>query len=911
MSIKFLILFITISAIFTSSIDSFTNSNFDVISISHLSGEFDIDFEKKIVHGDLFFKINTLDEGRKIILDTKNLDIQNVVKKVENEDKVLDFSFGNEDEVLGMPLIIDYGETFKKGEEFTINIKYSTKDTGKSATFLTEEQTIGKKNPFFFTVSKMILGRQLLPSQDTPAVKFPFYLSIKVPKNLRGMISGVFEKEELDGDKKVYYYEQKNPIPNYLISLAAGNIVERNITKNISLYCEPEFIEDASEVLEDFPQLFNATIKYLGEYVWEKFNILVLPNSFPYSTIENPYLAFCSQCLFHKDKSLIDVILNQLVHDWAGNLVTNNNWSDYWLNVGISTFIKRRIMSIWKNDTDYGKSDATIGLVYIDGWTIYFGEDSTFATLRPDFTGVNPDDYYSDIPIEKGFNLMYYIENLIGEEYMQKFLSYYFSKFKFTSISLNDFKECFNEFCAKNELNDKFKDLDFDKWITTPGKCPVDNDLKNNKYQIEVNKVLEKLDNADIVLDDELVKNVSEWNHLSKVNLLLNLENRDELLTDRQHDFLTKQLKFYENEDFIVSSNYFRMILSKTDKFYEHEMESIKKFLSTYGAFDYLAGTYEAFYKRDEVESINLFNSLKNYYHPLFISMVEDEIEFDKNTFPILTIELSDKDKCSFLDDLESQNKFGLVSEEYTKYKEVLDKYEINEGIYLETENEKLKVSCVLNATEKYCELGNEKKIEKSGEYTLNISERIQKINYAIKVHQSKMKIYTKKFEIDENKTNSNYSFDYAENQKQNIEIHFLSEPDEKISVMNGNKTIHCVKNSLILECEVDKKIFEVDPNNPKEYRKYELKVYDLCGVEHYSLDLNVKDSANKKPDEPSNNEQNNQNSKGLETWVIIVIIVGVILVLAIVLFFIIRACKKKNNIDVDSVKENNQLLDM
>lgn len=911
MSIKFLILFITISTIFASSLDPFTNSNFQKVSISHLEGEFDIDFEKKIVHGDLLFRFNPLDEDTEIILDTKNLDIQKVVKKTINEDKELQFSWGEEDEVLGKPLIIDYGETFKKGEEFIINIIYSTQDTGNSATFLTEEQTIGKKNPFFFTVSKMILGRQLLPSQDTPAVKFSFYLNIKVPKNLRGMISGVFDKELLVGDKKVYSYVQKNPVPNYLISLAAGNIVERNITNNISLYCEPEFIENATEVLEDFPQLFNATVDYLGNYVWEKFNILVLPNSFPYSSIENPYLAFCSQCLFDKDRSLIDIILNQLVHDWAGNLVTNNNWSDYWLNVGIAAFIKRRIMSIWKNDRDYGKSDATIGLVYISGWTAYFGEDSTFATLKPDFTGVNPDDYYSDIPIEKGFNLMYYIESLIGEEYMQQFLTYYFIKFKFTSIDLNDFKECFKEFCIANELNDKVKDLDWDKWITTPGECPVDNDLKNNKYQIEVNNVLEKLDNPDIVLDDELVKNVSEWNHLSKVNLILNLENRDEFLTDRQHDFLTKQLKFYENEGFLVSTNYFRMILSKTDKFYEHEMESIKKHLSTYGAFDYLAGTYEAFYKRDEVESINLFNSLRNYYHPLFISMVEDEIEFDKKTFPILTIDLSDKDKCSFLDDLESQNKFGLISEEYEQYKEVLDKYEINKGIYLENENEKMEVNCVLSTTEKYCELGNEKKIEKSGEYTLNISERIQKINYAIKVHQSKMKIYTKKFEIDNNKTNNNYSFDYADNQKQNIEIHFLSEPDEKISVMNGNKTIHCVNKGLILECEVDKKIFEVDPNNPKEYRKYELKIYDLCGVEHYSLELNVKDSTDKKPDGPSNNEQSDQNSKGLETWVIIVIIIGIVLVLAIVLFFIIRAVKKKNNIDVDSVKENNQLLDM
>ena len=99
-----------------------------------------------------------------------------------------------EDENLGSPLIIEF--KFAKDQNITINVKYRTTLEGNSAQFLTKEQTYGKEYEYFFTDSEMILGRELLPSQDTPAVKFPFYLGIRVPNPLRGMISGIFKNQE-------------------------------------------------------------------------------------------------------------------------------------------------------------------------------------------------------------------------------------------------------------------------------------------------------------------------------------------------------------------------------------------------------------------------------------------------------------------------------------------------------------------------------------------------------------------------------------------------------------------------------------------------------------------------------------------------------------------------------------------
>ena len=900
MSFKRYILIFLISTIFASETDLLTLSNYYTVSLSNLTGVFDIDFDNKLVNGELTYNFTCLSGDSQIILDTKNLKIESVTKidKDGLEQKV-EFDYGEEDENLGKPLIIEYGD-FSEGDNISIKIKYSTTEDGNSAQFLRKEQTIGENSPFFFTISKMILGRQLLPSQDTPAQKFPFYLGIKVPNKFHGMISGLLDNIKEDGETKTFYYKQEHPVPNYLISLAAGNITEKNISDNISVYCEPEFIDTAVEVLDDFVDYYKATIDYLGEHVWGKFNILVLPNSFPYSAIENPYLSYVSQCLFDKDKSSVDLILKQLIHDWAGNLVTNDNWSDYWISVGIATFIKRKILGFLKG-VDYAKSDATIGLVYIHGWSKYY-ENSSFSSLKPDYTGVNPDDYISDIPSEKGYNLMYYIESLIGENNMQKFLNKFFNENQFKSVNLNDFKDILRGFCEENDLIEKYSLIEWFDWIYKGGECPVDNKLANNIYQEEINIALDKFYEENDDSNEELIYNISNWNHLSKINFLTTLERKEEFLSDKQHDILTKKLKFYEKQNFAVSSNFFRMILSVTDKFYEHELESIKTFLSTYGNFEYLSGIYENFYKRDEVESIKLFESLKTFYHPIFIYNVQSEIDHQKENFPILTIELKDKDKCLFLDDLQNKDKLDLIALEFDNYTNFTS-YEIPEGICLEIEEDKIKVNCILNTEEKYCLLDNGKSIEKSGEYKLNIPNRIQKWDYAIKVHDSKTKIYTKKTEIDEEKTKKSYEIDFANNTKQNIEIYFVTEPDDKISILKEDKNIKCIKNNLTLQCDIDENIFNFDINNPKEFKTYGLKIVDLCGDEKYAFEVKVKNSKDK--------EEESDDSGGLKTWVIILIVIGCVFVLVIIIFFILRACKKKKNENFNNLKDNidNQLL--
>ena len=577
MEIKYYIQIITIFSLLflTNSLDNSTLSNYQTIKLVHLSGIFEPDFKEKIVYGNLTYNFTANLEGEEIKLDTKNLEILKVTYETGEE---LNYTFdeSEENESLGMALNIH--SPFKEGENVVINIQYKTTESGRSAQFLTKSQTYGKEYEYFFTMSEMILGRELLPSQDTPAVKFPFYLGIKVPKPLRGMISGIYINETEDGNTTTFYYEQKIPVPNYLIALAAGNIKERIINENISVFSEPEFVNKAYEELVDFlPKILELAISYMGDYEWGKYNVLVLPDSFPYSGMENPCLTFSSPCLINGDKSLVDIVAHELIHSWSGNLVTNENWRDFWLNEGITMFLQRKIISMWKNE-DYAKMDGILGLFYIEEYLDYFGEDSNYTSLRPDLTGISPDEIYSDIPYEKGYNLMYYIETLIGNETMKNFFQSYFQHFKNKSLDVFDFIDYFTSFCKENGVDEEtLNTIEWDKWLYEPGACPVENDF-SNKYQVKVDEALKNFSEGKL---DGLSEEIGNWTHTQKTVFMNTLEQEDKFLTKDQHNFITNTLQLYD-DNFLVKTNYFRLILARTDEFYEIEKEKLIEYLSSY-----------------------------------------------------------------------------------------------------------------------------------------------------------------------------------------------------------------------------------------------------------------------------------------------------------------------------------------
>ena len=609
----FLILIILISKTNQKELNTF--SNYDIISQTNINVHFIVDFDNKKVDGEVTISFKALEDGEVIILDTKSLIIKSIKDNTGNE---LDFKLDNyyRLESHGVPLKI-YKE-YSKDDTFDITIEYSTTKDCMAIDWLEPEQTSGGKYPFMYSQCQSILCREMLPIQDTPAIKMPVQISITVPEELIGLAAGLFVEEINNGNNKTFIYALDIPIPSYLIAIAAGDIGSQNVSERCTIYAEKTVVEKAAWEFSDTEKFLKIAENYIGEYVWKQYNILVLPPSFPFGGMENPTLTFLTPSLIAGDKSLVSVVAHEISHSWTGNLVTNENWPDFWLNEGFTMFIERKILSSHK-DKDMAKLDAMVGLSNLKADIIAFGESKSFSSLEPNLLGRNPDDAFNKVPYEKGFNLLYYLENKVNnDDIFQKFMRSYIDKFKKGVVKYMDFRTFFETF-IKNNVKDWEKilnDIDWDTWVFAPGFPPVENDF-SNKYADEVDQAVK--DFYENKLSDDFVKKFKDWFTLLKQNFLNKIKESDIALSETQLEFLNEKLELIQGKYNVeVSCSYYLTVLYHGTLSTKFE-ESLVDFLGKHGRINYIRPLFSALARRNKELAIKTLDKYRNFYHSIII----------------------------------------------------------------------------------------------------------------------------------------------------------------------------------------------------------------------------------------------------------------------------------------------------
>ena len=276
--------------------DPSTFSNYYQVYHTHLDGHFQIDFNRTILKGKIKLYFNTTMNGELIILDSKSLIINSIIDCDTGEN--LNYEYDNYFSLntLGTPLKI-YKE-YEKNTQFQILITYETTTEGKAIGWLKEEQTLGKKHPYMSTQCQSIFCREMLPIQDTPKIKFTTNIGITVNKPLLALESGIYQNKIDNGDTITYFYEQKIPIPSYLIAIAAGKIEERIISDRIKIYSEVENIEKGKSEFANIELYLQVAESYTNSYKWGDYNLLILPPFFSFWRNGKSSNDFCNSCYY-------------------------------------------------------------------------------------------------------------------------------------------------------------------------------------------------------------------------------------------------------------------------------------------------------------------------------------------------------------------------------------------------------------------------------------------------------------------------------------------------------------------------------------------------------------------------------------------------------------------------------------
>ncbi len=438
--------------------DPHSFANFQQVRTRHLVLDLAVDFTRQQLTGYAEHQLERLDPTiNRLVLDSRNLKITTVTFTNDGVHwQKAAYLLGIEDALKGQPLTIQLDTATK-----AVRVYYQTTPQANGLQWLTAAQSSEKKQPFLFSQSQPIHARSWIPLQDTPANRITYQAHIKTPPELLAVMSADNSaNSSRNGD---YKFDMPQPVPSYLIALAVGDLHFKAMSADTGVYAEKLWLDRATAEFSDTQKMMDAANQLFGKYPWKRYDLLVLPSSFPFGGMENPRLSFVTPTIITGDKSLISLVAHELAHSWSGNLVTNASWNDVWLNEGFTNYVENRIMQ-----QVYGQPRADMELLLNVRAlrNLLTHQAPADSRLQADYSGRDPEEAFQQIPYVKGQLLLLTLAQHFGQAKFDQFLREYFAHFAFQSIHTGSFVQYFQQ-----QLNSKqsFSEQSLQRWLNAPG----------------------------------------------------------------------------------------------------------------------------------------------------------------------------------------------------------------------------------------------------------------------------------------------------------------------------------------------------------------------------------------------------------------------------------------------------------
>lgn len=430
--------------------------------VTHVDLRLNADFQAHRLEGAATLTTERAPGAREIVLDTKNLEIINVTTPGGEE---LEWALGPADSILGRPLRVELPE---QGD--LIEVHYRTSPEAAALQWLAPAQTAGKDHPYLFSQGQAILTRTWIPTQDSPGIRQTYSATITVPEELRAVMSAqmLTPEGEVTELGRVFEFRMEKPVPPYLIALAVGDLAFQPLGSRTGIYTEPVVLEKAAYEFADLEKMVVAAEALYGPYRWGRYDLLVLPPSFPFGGMENPRLTFATPTILAGDRSLVSLVAHELAHSWSGNLVTNATWSDFWLNEGFTTYFENRIMEALYGP-ERAEMLASLGWEELRGTVTELGGSAAPDTrLHLDLAGRDPDAGMTNIAYEKGAALLRTLEEAVGRPRWDAYLRSYFDRHAFQPMTTEAFLTDLRANLIQGDTALERR-LRLDEWVYQPG----------------------------------------------------------------------------------------------------------------------------------------------------------------------------------------------------------------------------------------------------------------------------------------------------------------------------------------------------------------------------------------------------------------------------------------------------------
>jgi aminopeptidase N len=532
----------------------------------------------------------TAAEASPFDLDTRDLRLESI--QDQNGD-ALTFELADPEPILGSRLRIQLRERVSQ-----VRIRYRTEQGSTALQWLEPLQTEDKLQPFVYTQCQPIHARSIVPLQDTPRTRLRFTAALTAPAELTALMAAEARSSRLEGANRVSEFQMSQPIAPYLFAFAVGHLESRDLGPRCRVWAEPSVVEAAGWEFADTERMLEIGERLFGAYDWGRYDVLVLPPSFPYGGMENPRLTFLTSAVLAGDRSLVAVVAHELAHSWTGNLISNATADHFWLNEGWTTYAQRRIVeAVW--GADVAALDWALGKGSLDEALQRFERigQPELTLLRTHLEGVDPDDAFSVVPYEKGALFVLSLEHTVGRTRFDAFIREYIAAFRFTALTTEEFVRF-----ARTHLGE----IETDAWLHQPG-LPPDAPAPVSERLSAIRRLDGRVPSTDETSDWTAI----EWQiYLDSATdaMLPELDRRFDLTRSQNYDVLARWLTLAARGQ------------------YQPAYPRLEEFLCRVGRIKYLRPLYESMVEVPALRAVaeRTFERCGSAYHPIARAIVAD-----------------------------------------------------------------------------------------------------------------------------------------------------------------------------------------------------------------------------------------------------------------------------------------------
>ncbi len=385
------------------------------------------DFERQVLVGEA--RLHVERGVGPLVLDDGGLIIATIS---DQSGRPLRFHHTESHSIKGKRLVVEVGATTTK-----VVVLYETSSDSSGLGWFKARQTASKKLDFLYTQSQFIHARELFPAQDTPGNKATFRLKLIVPAPYQAVAAAQLVATREYGGYIETTWEMTLPIPTYLLAFAVGELKYHRIGPRTGVWAEPYILKKAAHDFRDLERWLDTAISLFGPYVWDRYEVLMLPASAPFEGMENPRLSFFAPSVLGGTG---EVVAHELAHAWFGNWASYASVEHLWISEGWATWAELRLLEAFM-----GKEAAELRAA-IDWRKFQRQLQAPLLRLDPDLRALvsflankDPDRVFSQVPYRKGWALLTVVEQGVGPERFKVFARAYLRRFGGTAVGSSQF----------------------------------------------------------------------------------------------------------------------------------------------------------------------------------------------------------------------------------------------------------------------------------------------------------------------------------------------------------------------------------------------------------------------------------------------------------------------------------------